>query len=333
MCSCSKKSKYTYVVFEEVDYESKEKIVDLKRKSITKELREYKGAVYINNKNGYCCLRSIDSGAFKGLEKVKYIYFDNNCFSDSSNLEEFNHCVNIEKIFMPNNNLTRLPFWNLPHLKRLFLYSNAIDHLSNEIGGLKSLEYLNLSNNKLVSLPDSLMSLPRLDTLDISGMNFKFLSKNLKLPDLRSLSMRGDSLIDLHGIKEYTSIENLDLGNNQIKEIPAEIESLKDLKTLDVSRNLLSNLPENISKLKKLKFLYLSGNKFTSFPEVLLRMPNLEIISFWKNQVQISEEEKKRIRKCLPNTEIEFREGEFDDKRIEALRKKIERSRYLNKNK
>ena len=71
------------------------------------------------------------------------------------------------------------------------------------------------------------------------------------------------------------------LGYNQLKSLPDSIGNLTNLKYLNLSKNQLKDLPESIGKLKKLQRLHLYGN-------------------------QLSDEEKARIKKLLPDTDIYF---------------------------
>ena len=55
----------------------------------------------------------------------------------------------------------------LIHLQELYLYTNRLQTLPNEIGQLANLRVLALYENSLNSLPDSLANLKHLEFLDI----------------------------------------------------------------------------------------------------------------------------------------------------------------------
>jgi len=86
------------------------------------------------------------------------------------------------------------------------------------------------------------------------------------------------------GITELTQIEELYFYDCGIDEVPPTIGKLKSLEQLDLSENNLTDLPDEISQLSSLKFLTLNGNPLT--PAVL-----------------------ERIRKRLPNTDVEFEQS------------------------
>jgi Leucine-rich repeat (LRR) protein len=86
--------------------------------------------------------------------------------------------------------------------------------------------------------------------------------------------------------------ETLDLSNMYIKELPTEIESLKNLADLDVSYNKLESLPDWIEKLHSLKKLNLRENKLKIIPEWLGSLTSLEELDIsWNKKI-----------KALPNS-------------------------------
>ena len=114
--------------------------------------------------------------------------------------------------------------------------------LPENIGDLKSIEYLSLSFNKLNSLPDSISKLMSLKEINLTGNKLKVLPENIG---------------NLKALKE------LKLYNNNLNTLPESIGNLKALKGLDISNNNLSILPDSIAKLKALEFLSLSDNQLT----------------------------------------------------------------------
>ncbi|MCK8047045.1 leucine-rich repeat-containing serine/threonine-protein kinase [Shewanella sp. 1CM18E] len=71
-----------------------------------------------------------------------------------------------------------------------------------------------------------------------------------------------------------------------LTEFPQAIFNLADsLEVLDLSDNNLSELPDNLEQLTHLKILFLTNNNFDSVPLVLARCPKLEMISFKSNKL------------------------------------------------
>lgn len=83
----------------------------------------------------------------------------------------------------------------------------------------------------------------------------------------------------LYGVKQLKLSESL-------TEFPIEILTLADtLEILDLSDNQLTRLPAELAQCKKLKILFASNNPFTQLPPVLGQLPALEMVGFKSNQI------------------------------------------------
>ncbi|CAI2176246.1 12686_t:CDS:10 [Funneliformis geosporum] len=104
-----------------------------------------------------------------------------------------NNFPNLEKIFLSNNQITKLIFQNCPQIKEINVYRNKLTKL--EISGLPELEYLHCGNNQLNKLDVSENT--KLKTLFYFNNPFESQLENLigveKLVDLEGL--RGKGLI------------------------------------------------------------------------------------------------------------------------------------------
>ena len=86
-----------------------------------------------------------------------------------------------------------------------------------------------------------------------------------------------------------TSLTELNLGYNQLKEAPIEIGLLTELRELYLHNNEITTLPPQINRLVHLEILDLTGNKLTRLPGELLR---LDLKHLWidHNQFQPHQE-------------------------------------------
>jgi len=84
--------------------------------------------------------------------------------------------------------------------------------------------------------------------------------------------------------------------------IPESIGNLTKLKKLALYGNQISSLPGSIQNLTGLEELYVDLNPIESLPEGLNRLKNLKLLGIAKTG--ISESERSRIRKLVPNCKI-----------------------------
>ena len=134
------------------------------------------------------------------------------------------------------------------------------------IAGCTSLTELCLSNNKLSSISERILSLSTLRILRLDNNCINSLPKALNWPQLEELSLAHNRIKSIVSIMHLRRLKRLRLENNRIKTIPQEITTLKRLDTLNISNNSIFTLPEGIDTLQKLTKLNLSNNKLQDFP-------------------------------------------------------------------
>ena len=114
--------------------------------------------------------------------------------------------------------------------------------LSPAITQLKKLIELNISFNKLTTIPDAISEMVELERL------------NLRCNQLTVLSP---------AIKQLRKLKWLDISHNKLSAIPDAIGEIVGLEELDLSYNQLTVLGPAIKQLKKLQLLFVNGNPFT----------------------------------------------------------------------
>jgi Leucine-rich repeat (LRR) protein len=141
---------------------------------------------------------------------------------------------------------------------------------------------LDLSNQNLLVIPDSVFSLTYLEYLQL-GNSFTM------YPPLSALG------------RDNGSGDNL----NKINELPNDIDRLRDLRVLGLSYNNLRSLPEEIVKLERLDTLDLSFNKHLSIATAsatLRNMPWVKYLNIIATNADTATVDK--LRKALPKTTI-----------------------------
>lgn len=173
------------------------------------------------------------------------------------------HSNRILDISLDTNSLTEVPIevFKLPEVHEINLSRNAITKLPEAVltpnAGLllgwecTNLVDLNISRNKLQSLPSCVWLLPKLQSLRVANNELASLLPNLSNIDVDSLTQ---------------SLSFIDVSNNKLKAIPDFVFKFKQLKQVNISSNSLTSIPETLWLCKSLQELDLSKNKLTVLP-------------------------------------------------------------------
>ncbi|NXX53230.1 LRSM1 ligase, partial [Scopus umbretta] len=98
--------------------------------------------------------------------------------------------------------------------------------------------------------------------------------------NLTSLVPKSCSLLSLITVKV------LDLHDNQLASLPADIGQLTSLEVLNLERNLLKCLPQSIGDLAQLQMLSVKGNKLKELPATMSGLRSLRTLDVSENMLQ-----------------------------------------------
>lgn len=160
--------------------------------------------------------------------------------------------------------------------------------LPQTLSACKDLKFLWLFGNRLNKSKISDLGLRELRQLDISANTMKEVPNwVLSLPKLEYLNLRSNALSDANSCSKLASLKVLDLSYNQIKDFPADISTLENLHRLDLSNNFLFSLPPQACTLHQLSTLLLNNNKITYFPECLHHLTALRYLEANLNRLDV----------------------------------------------
>ena len=191
---------------------------------------------------------------------------------------EIRHFKELRTLDLGANQLSSIPAWigELKKLDFLRLYKNKLKSIPQEINELKDLRILELHDNLLQKLD---LELPKLERF--------WLQRN----PLKQLSLKADSLTELRlnetikGVLDLSAcslkkIKFLLVEDNQIHHItPETFKVLKNVEHLNLGSNDLTEIPEGIEELKNVRKITLSGNCFEEPLEQVLNSPLMDIES------------------------------------------------------
>ena len=115
---------------------------------------------------------------------------------------------------------------------------------------VSKLEELDLSTNKLTSVPKELGNLSKLEALELIGNKLTSVPKELG---------------------NLSKLKYLRIYRNKLASLPKELGNLSKLIILDLSINLLTSVPKELGNLSQLEILDLGFNKFTPTQKEKLR--------------------------------------------------------------
>lgn len=221
---------------------------------------------------------------------------------------ELNTLTGLLKMNLANNRLKQLPsyFGSYQALRSLNISSNFLDKLPPFLCELASLVELDLSFNTIASLPNEIGNLKNLEKLLITNnrLSDQVPATFSGLMNLRELDIKYNSITNIDIISELPKLEILYAAHNQISSFVGKFERIRrlklnsnplnkfelsepvpTLKTLNLSHAQLASIDSAFSNMMNLERLVLDKNYFVSLPQQLGSLSKLEHFSIANNSV------------------------------------------------
>lgn len=186
-----------------------------------------------------------------------------------------------------------LAFYNSTQLQSLDLSGNVLEMLNERtMEGLLRLESLNLYNNRLVSLPETIFDSSRihaLEKIDLSDNRFNEIpvrALQRQIVSLLSLKLARNRVVEILTQNIINNIKELDLSENPLSEnaIRGILGEAKILRSLNLANTSIKTIPRLETPF--LKHLNLSDNAITDIkPIILERTTMLESLDVSKNRL------------------------------------------------
>ena len=213
---------------------------------------------------------------------------------------------------MPMDSLEALRAGRLAGARQLKLACGLTEFPQEIFDLADTLEVLDLSGNRLTSLPPGFSRLRRLRILFCSGNPFAALPE--VLGDCPELEMVGFKSCGLRTVPEAAlpaRLRWLILTDNRIDELPASIGRCVGLQKLMLAGNRLRELPEEMAACAGLELLRVAANRLTALPAWLFDLPRLSWLAYAGNPFCASVEMPRldgEAAICIPRTELSLGE-------------------------
>ncbi|KAK0083784.1 hypothetical protein PV325_008242 [Microctonus aethiopoides] len=235
-----------------------------------------------------CKIKKIEDNAFKGQDfSLRSLNLKDNDLTEIPTIA-FRSLRNLTVLDLSVNKITRVDddaFRNVK-LVTLKLADNEVILSGNAFRGLeKTLKNLNLKGTRQKKVPEALRGLKTLAFLDLSQNSIRELpgpggQRAFEgLESLTGLNLERNLIQDIgpdafYGIKD--TLSSLSLLNNLIPDFPtAAINSIHDLRVLDIGFNLITELPLDAFQYNpSITLLAIDGNPLSSVPEGALSSLN-----------------------------------------------------------
>lgn len=189
--------------------------------------------------------------------------------------------------------MDELAFHNSTQLQLLDLSGNVLETLSERtMEGLLRLEFLDLHNNQLTSLPETIFDSSRIhavEKIDLSNNRFNEIpirALQQQLASLFSLKLACNRIVEVFTQDIINNVKELDLSENPLSEnaIRNILGEAKILRSLNLANTSIKTIPRLETPF--LKHLNLSSNAITDIkPLTLERTTMLENLDISKNHL------------------------------------------------
>ncbi|GFR32200.1 leucine-rich repeat-containing protein 40 [Trichonephila clavata] len=226
------------------------------------------------------------------LHHLEQLYVQYNYIKE---LPPLANCKSLKEIHAGFNNIETLStefLETLPNIKLIDLRDNKIPDIPDTICTLQSLERLDVSNNALTSLPYTLGTLPHLKFLSIDGNPMRSIRRDIiQRGTVQLLRWLRSRIEDPSVLKNMSGMSISETDGHKNKNSGCDIDkfSLKASRTLTLSNKNMSSVPKDVIEAActaDVTVIDLSKNGFTHVPEEFeMILPKLTEINLGHNKL------------------------------------------------
>ncbi|KAL2836529.1 hypothetical protein BJY01DRAFT_55742 [Aspergillus pseudoustus] len=225
-------------------------------------------------------LQSLPLG-FQRLQRLHTLNLSSNKLS-ANDIQVITEMASLRDLKLARNKLEGTLIHDIGRLKDLEildLHENSLTDLPETLAELKSLRVLNLGYNQLTSLRfETLHKLPLKEIIAPKNkLNGVLISASVKRLDaLQNLDVVGNAIMKLSDNEslQLPALQTLAISMNRVKDLP-DVSSWQELLTLSAEDNSISELPLGFTSLNKIRNVDLTGNDLTKLDERIGLMDSL----------------------------------------------------------
>ena len=188
-------------------------------------------------------------------------------------------CKHLKELNLEGNHIRHVPKWimELDSLEEISLNFNQMKLNKRDIHRLSKLKSILLAGNNLEKLPNNTGQL-NCNNLNLSKNKLNSLPASFaKLTQIKNLIFYENQFEDIPEVLNgFTNIKHLDFYKNHIKVIPDFVGNMENLQQLFLSFNQIEEIPDTLRNLKRLKYFYIHHNELHFLPEWITEMDSIE---------------------------------------------------------
>jgi Leucine-rich repeat (LRR) protein len=175
--------------------------------------------------------------------------------STNGNHNDGNTNLEVEYVWLKNGKIKYLPLFNaqvfFPNIRKYLVTDSMLENVKREdFSGFPKMETLNLSGNKITTLPeDTLYDLGALVDFFIENNNLvalpQFLLNNAPLFQRFRASNNSVEVLELAFFRNNNALKIFSMDNNKLKTIKIDFRPYKNLKKIDLLGNVCINTSFN----------------------------------------------------------------------------------------
>jgi len=151
--------------------------------------------------------------------------------------------------------------FDLSSLNYLEISDTTLTSLPPQVGKLTNLLNLALHRNAIEELPEEINAFSKLKFMDVSNNCLTGLPSTFSLPQLHTLNLSNNQLQSLPDFSGLIGLSTVFIDHNELTQLPVGLETLGNVSEVHASNNNIATFPDVVTHMVNIKHLDVSENK------------------------------------------------------------------------